>query len=283
MTEGGHIRGSGPRASADRLRQPIRLAQYGQQQRQRRCQMVAVAVAVVAVLMVLDRWGWLLDRDGPWRGLDGKRFAVSRIIDGQTLEVVGPDGQRGTTLVRLSGVLVPPVPRGAGREETGPPVTDDCAVMIRRWCLGKTVRLVLDQNRLLEASSHLLAGVQLPDRTLLNERLLAAGLARADRRWHHGELDRFIVLEQQARHDGVGMWGRSDPELEPASFITHGQPLANPITSRTIASGLSLAATMGAAGGDQITAWRGAGPIGSGASPSGARWAPLGDLRDPQE
>ena len=41
---------------------------------------------------------------------------------------------------------------------------------------------------------------------MLNEELLAAGLARADSYSSHRHVERFAMLEMQAKYDHVGLW-----------------------------------------------------------------------------
>jgi len=59
-----------------------------------------------------------------------------------------------------------------------------------------------------DADTHAHAHVILDDGTTLNERLLAAGLARADDRFSHQWDERYLLIEDQARKEKVGMWAR---------------------------------------------------------------------------
>ena len=92
--------------------------------------------------------------------------------------------------------------------------------MARQRVEGKTARLHLEPHRLRDRYDRLLAYVELPDGKLLNEEMLAAGLARADSRWPHRNSDRFKLIEAQARRDRLGLWHerskRTNVETEPA-------------------------------------------------------------------
>jgi endonuclease YncB( thermonuclease family) len=55
----------------------------------------------------------------------------------------------------------------------------------------------------------MLAHIELPDRTKLNEALLEAGLAKIEDRWPHALLTRYAQLELAAKRRGAGIWSPS--------------------------------------------------------------------------
>jgi endonuclease YncB( thermonuclease family) len=48
--------------------------------------------------------------------------------------------------------------------------------------------------------------VEVEDGRVLNEALLAAGLARPDERWPHARMRRYAQVAHAARRTGVGVW-----------------------------------------------------------------------------
>ena len=107
------------------------------------------------------------------------------------------------TQVRLWGVDSPEV---AGRDRPAEPFADEARTFTRARTAGGLVTLTLEPHRTRGAFGRLLAHVELPDGTSLNEALLAAGLARADDRWPHALLGRYAQLERAARREGAGIW-----------------------------------------------------------------------------
>ncbi|MEE9211482.1 MAG: thermonuclease family protein [Phycisphaeraceae bacterium] len=172
----------------------------------RRIVVVIVAVIALSALSWADHHGWLLYQGSDWRRYDGQSFVVTRVIDGDTIEVDAPDGGRATTRVRLWGIDTPEKadPR-AGR--SAEPFADAATEFTRQQCEQKTVRLMLESHRMRGRFNRIVAYVELPDGLLLNERLLAAGLARADDRFDHRMLERFNLIAVQAKRDKVGLWG----------------------------------------------------------------------------
>jgi endonuclease YncB( thermonuclease family) len=167
---------------------------------------VAVTLGVAALLVLADRGGLLLYRGDDLARYDGRTFRVTRVIDGDTLDLDAPDGNDRYTRVRLWGVDTPEMAR-RDPPRSAEPYAQAASEFTRRLASGQTVRLTLEPHRLRGTYGRLLAFVELPDGTLLNESLLSAGLARADGRWSHRYLKRFERLEQAARQGGAGLWG----------------------------------------------------------------------------
>lgn len=70
---------------------------------------------------------------------------------------------------------------------------------------GKEVRLTLDHEKR-DAYGRLLAYVTLPDGRLLNRLLLERGYAVVYRRFDFRLKEEFLVVEEQARREKVGLW-----------------------------------------------------------------------------
>ncbi len=178
----------------------------------------ALALTLV-VLIVLDRGGFLLAGRGDLGRYDGRTFLVQRVIDGDTLDLAVPDLAGGAvdrplTRVRVWGIDTPETAKPATPTRDAQPAepgADAAAALTTQLLAGQTVTVHLERTRLRGDFGRLLAHVELADGGLLAERLLLAGLAEADDRWPHRHLERFALLERQARRDGVGLWAEPAP------------------------------------------------------------------------
>jgi endonuclease YncB( thermonuclease family) len=189
---------------------------YMRNRRRRRAIGVALGAVVLIALMLVDRQGLLLYPDDELGRYDGQRFYVTRVIDGDTLDVTTPDnipdntaaGDQAVTRVRLWGIDTPEL---AKRDE-GKIVSPDqqcareAAALTRRLAQVREVTLIVEPHQLRGRYGRLLAHVQLADGTMLNEHLLTAGLARADERTGHRFISRYALLELQAQREAVGLW-----------------------------------------------------------------------------
>lgn len=162
-------------------------------------------VVALAVLVAADRQGWLLYRGGDWQRYHGKLFTVLYVIDGDTLVLDATDGGRRSTKVRLWGIDAPEIAH-SDKNQDAQPFADECASLAKTLCEGQSVRLYLESHRHRGKYGRLLAHVEFADGTVLNERLIAAGLARADERFSHDRMQRYTLLELQAKRDRAGMW-----------------------------------------------------------------------------
>lgn len=179
------------------------IARYARTRSLRRCAIVAATVAVLMLLMAADRRGWLLyGRDDATR-YHGKWFEVVEAIDGDTLTIRVVDRREPVTSVRLWGVVAPAMGRDAASSQ---PFADEAVAMVANLAAGQRVRLWLEPHRTRDEARHLIAYVQLADGAVLNEQLLAAGLADLDHRYTHRQMERYSRLCEQARHDQKGQW-----------------------------------------------------------------------------
>jgi micrococcal nuclease len=165
--------------------------------RHRRFTAAGLGIAVLAAMVVTDRAGLLMHRGHDMRRYDSRSFTVTRVIDGDTLEVRHPDGSRPVTRVQLWGVRTADPADAMGEQ---------AAAYVRELCEGRDVTLHLEPHQSRDDFGRLLAFVELPDGTLLNERLIVEGLARTDSRTSHRHADRFAMLARQARADKRGVW-----------------------------------------------------------------------------
>jgi micrococcal nuclease len=145
---------------------------------------------------------------------NGKQFAVVKVVDGDTLDIDIPDANYNHTRIRLWGVDTPETkdPRMAGPMYFGPEASE----FATKLALGKQVGIYLDKDRNSRDKYHrLLAYVQLPDKTFLNEILLSEGYAYADLRFKHSFYNKYKQLESAARSQKKGLWAGVTPDKMP--------------------------------------------------------------------
>ncbi len=200
----------------------VTLATLSRFRRRRFWWRVAAAVACLAVLVALDQAGLLLAHGGDVGRYDGRSLLVDRVIDGDTLDVWAPDGASPTTRIRIWGIDTPEVKKSATGDtpaQPAEPFADEATAMTAQLVGGQVVTLRLESSRPRGRHGRVLAHVELPDGTLLADRLLTAGLAEADDRWPHRHAERFGLLQRQAKRDAVGVWSLP-PEPPPPEVHT---------------------------------------------------------------
>jgi endonuclease YncB( thermonuclease family) len=143
----------------------------------------------------------------------GRQFTVIKVVDGDTLDIDVPDGNYSHTRIRLLGIDTPETkdPR------TGPMYFGkEASDFATKLTLGKQVTIFLDKDKKPRDKYHrLLAYVQLPDGTFLNEVLLNEGYAYAYLPFKHGLFNKYKQLESVARSQKKGLWAGVTPEQMP--------------------------------------------------------------------
>ncbi len=131
-------------------------------------------------------------------------FDVTRVVDGDTINIDVPDGKFDTTRIRLWGVDTPEV---AG-SPTGDMFWGEQASRFAKSTLeGRQVRLELIAGATRDKYRRLLAYVFVePSGQLFNEMLIRQGHGYADTRFQHPMKARFRELEDAARAGRVGLW-----------------------------------------------------------------------------
>ena len=133
-----------------------------------------------------------------------RAFRVVRVIDGDTIDIEAPDGDKPVTRIRLWGVDTPEVSRGSGSDmHFGP----EASAFARRTLEDRSVHIVLAPQRTRGKYGRLLAYIFL-DRggRMFNEMLLEEGYAYADLRFDHPYFEQFKAIDKRARKAGVGLW-----------------------------------------------------------------------------
>lgn len=133
-----------------------------------------------------------------------KTFRVTRVVDGDTLDIDTPDGDKSTTRIRLWGVDTPEVARsGKPNRHFGP----QASAFAKQTLQNKSVYVVLSPKRSRGKYGRLLAYVYLKrGGAMFNEMLLENGFAYADLRFKHHYYDRFQSIDKFARKQGAGLW-----------------------------------------------------------------------------
>jgi len=164
---------------------------------------VAVAAAVGGLILA-QRLGLLGSRPlADFEKYHDKTFPVVKVVDGDTIDVKVPDGKYPHTRIRFWGV---DTPETAKQSAAAQHFADQAGEFTSRACLGKEVRLELDERQTRGVHGRLLAYVYLPDGRMLNRLLVEKGYAYADPRFDHRLKRRFRRLQKQARKARLGLW-----------------------------------------------------------------------------
>jgi micrococcal nuclease len=131
----------------------------------------------------------------------GKVVTVSRVVDGDTIEVSPAVG--GIPDVRLIGMDTPETYSGTE------PYGEEASAFTTQRLEGRQVALEFDVERI-DPYGRVLAYVWLPDGKMFNEVLVREGYAQvATFPPNVKYTDRFLAAQRQARAEGAGLWGLS--------------------------------------------------------------------------
>jgi micrococcal nuclease len=189
----------------------------------RRKWLAIITFAVLAVLVAADRLVLVPSRQqdvrpaDDWQRYHGQVYTVSRVVDGDTVDLDVPDirQQRPTTRVRLWGVDTPEKAR-SGRKAMH--FADEATAFVVAQVQRRAVEVCLHPDKDTRGKyGRLLAYLLIPGTgQVLNEQLVATGHAYADRRFDHQYMSRYVELEDQARRERRGLWAEGTPEQWPA-------------------------------------------------------------------
>jgi endonuclease YncB( thermonuclease family) len=138
-----------------------------------------------------------------WAIYDRQQFVVTRVIDGDTLDVVAPYPGATPTRVRLLGVDAPEMHGDGGKAEYWAEASTKYAAARSE---RQTVTLRLEPTQTRDKYKRLLAYVHLSDSETLNFALVRDGQAYADRRFRHTLRSDFEQAENASRKKGMGLW-----------------------------------------------------------------------------
>jgi micrococcal nuclease len=159
---------------------------------------------IVGALLVCDRTRRTPVAGDDWTRYHDRSFAVTRVVDGDTLLIEARDRDKDVTRIRLWGVDTPELARG---KKAGMHFGAEAKAFAERTMMGRRVHVVLSPKRTRGKYGRLLAYVYL-DRggPMFNEMLLEEGYAYADLRFQHHYFKQFKAIEKRARKAGVGLW-----------------------------------------------------------------------------
>jgi len=182
----------------------------------RRRPLASLAVLAVLAVISIERLGWVnLPRPpgNDYQRYDGRVARVVKVVDGDTLDVDIPDGDKPATRIRLWGVDTPEVAGSRdGQMHFGP----EASAFTKEMMGGRQARLELSPLRTRDKYGRLLAYVYRVDTgEMLAVALLQSGHAYADTRFDHERKSEFARLEREARRDQVGLWATVTPEQYP--------------------------------------------------------------------
>lgn len=161
------------------------------------------AVILFILLFLLSRLGSV--SQGDWATYDHQQFTITKVVDGDTVHISQPEGNRSYTAVRFWGVDTPEIYHRQG-DPPDQPFAQEAKAFVQSLALNQQVTIVLESRRVRDKYNRLLAYIMLPDGRSLNEQVLRQGLARADRRFNHDLYDRYLAIEAQAQADRLGLW-----------------------------------------------------------------------------
>ncbi len=174
----------------------------------------AITIGFLAMVATLEL-GWTVSGGNPESNL----VLVTRVVDGDTIRV-GRGFRRKT--VRLIGVDTPEtVHPEKAPEYFGPEASE----FTKRSLAGKRVRLAFEPMDRIDDYGRVLAYVFLEDGTLFNRELIRQGYAEAIKYFPYRYKGEFLLLEGEARQNGLGLWGRENTYAPSAA--TEGRIIGN--------------------------------------------------------
>lgn len=146
-------------------------------------------------------------RSSDYEYYEGRLHAVSRVVDGDTIYLLTPDGDSPITKVRLLGVDTPEtVHPNKPVEPYGPEATNHTRSLVD----SRNVSLTLSrQQPTRDRYGRLLAFVALADGTDVSASLLAVGLGRTTPQYPQERTADYKIIADQARVAGLGIWSNA--------------------------------------------------------------------------
>jgi len=131
-------------------------------------------------------------------------FTVTKVVDGDTLDIDIPDAKYNSTRIRLLGVDTPETKHpGYGRMYFGPEAAD----FVTALALQKKVTVIIDRlSPTRDRYKRLLAYIKLPDGNILNEEIIKHGFGFADLRFPHSEFKVYKDAMFRAVEQKTGLW-----------------------------------------------------------------------------
>lgn len=176
---------------------------------------ICALLAALLIISILDHAGAFGYRGDDRVRYDGVSCTVTRVVNGDTLDVDLPDGNHPTTQVRLRGIDAPNIAQAPGEKDSffGPQAKDS----LRKEVEGRRITIRLDPiRRPRDKFGRLLAFVHLGgELQSVNERMIETGCAYADGRLDHVFKLQFAQREKASEKGRIGLWAGVTPEQMP--------------------------------------------------------------------
>jgi micrococcal nuclease len=165
--------------------------------------LLLATLVVLVLLLVSARASAMQDEGG---GPSDAQATVRNVVDGDTFDI--DTMVEGVDRVRLIGVDTPEDTPECPEQ----PLSAEASEFTTRELAGQQVDLELDEERI-DPFNRLLAYVYTEDGELFNERLLREGYAQIYTVPPNDKYeDRFRAAQEEARSQGLGIWGLSSDE-----------------------------------------------------------------------
>ena len=164
---------------------------------------LALLVGLLVLLGLAGRGGQGSSGGGDFSRYNKKLFRVSRVVDGDTIDLDIPDGDKPHTRVRLWGVDTPET------KAPGKPVAyfgPEATAFTQGMVADQMVSIELESENTRGKFGRLLGFVYTDQGKMLNMELLRSGHAYADGRWRHRFYSQFQQIERLARKNKRGLW-----------------------------------------------------------------------------
>jgi micrococcal nuclease len=183
-------------------RRPARSRQIASSRHRRTRFLLIFLVVLLIVAAAGDRLGLFRYRGDDWRRFDRQSHVVSRVIDGQTVELAVSPGGPGTRM-RLLGIDAPAL---SSETNSAGHWAEPSRDYLRRRVEGREVTIRLEMPQTRDPQGQILAYLFLGDQENLNLAMVRDGHAYADRRTRHPLRPQFELAENEARQRGRGLW-----------------------------------------------------------------------------
>jgi len=141
-------------------------------------------------------------------------FRVIHVVDGDTVDIDAPDGNKPKTRIRLWGVDTPEIAHNKGETDMfyGPEARDFAVKTLE----NRDVQIVLWPTRTRDRYGRLLAYIFLERGGRdFDAMLIEDGYGYADSRFEHPYKREFAAFEKQSRKEHRGLWASVTPEQMP--------------------------------------------------------------------
>jgi endonuclease YncB( thermonuclease family) len=181
----------------------------------KRCRDVFFTTAVVIAVAFIVADNFALDPlrkyivESKQRGPDGqkyhnKTFTVVNVVDGDTFDIDIPDNDQQATRIRPLGI---DTPETVDPRQSIMHFGSEASEYAKQLLLNNDVKITIDTiSRSRDNYNRLLCFVELSDGRDFGKVMIENGYAYADLRFENGKFDEYVLLQQQALENKIGLW-----------------------------------------------------------------------------